>query len=223
MADGRTIEVKTCPTANGGWVGTFDDITERRRVEAEHAAATAEIHQQNILLDASLENMAHGLCVFDKDWRVIVRNRRYLELYGLGPDDAQSGTPLLELMRQSIDRGMHSAKSAERFFADFIKRVTIDREPVVHRRLTSGRLLAVRHEPMENGAWVGTYEDITERERAADELKEQHRRFDVALNNMAHGLAMFDSDMRVIVCNHRYVEMFGLSPEIVRAGATMRE
>ena len=86
------------------------------------------------------------------------------------------GTPLLEMMRQSIDRGMHTGKAtAEKFFADFIKRVTVDREPVVHRRLTSGRLLAVRHEPMENGGWVGTYEDITERERAAEELKEQHR------------------------------------------------
>ena len=76
---------------------------------------------------------------------------------------------------------------------------------------------------MENGGWVGTYEDITERERAADELKEQHRLFDVALNNMAHGLAMIDADMRLIVCNQRYVEMFGMSPDIVRPGATMRE
>src|SRR5206468_3766442 len=122
-----------------------------------------------------------------------------------------------------IDRGLHNAKSAEKFFADFIKRVTVDREPVVYRRLTSGRLLAVRHEPMENGGWVGTYEDITERERAADALKEQHRRFDVALNNMAHGLSMFDADMRIIVCNQRYVEMFGMSPDLVRPGATMRE
>ena len=31
--------------------------------------------------------MAHGLCVFDKDWRVVVRNRRYLEMYGLTPEE----------------------------------------------------------------------------------------------------------------------------------------
>ena len=40
---------------------------------------------------------------------------------------------------------------------------------------------------------------------------------------MAHGLGMFDADMRLIVCNQRYVEMFGMSPEVVRPGATMRE
>ena len=189
MADGRTIEVKTCPTANGGWVGTFDDITERRRVEAEHAVVTAEIHQQNILLDASLENMAHGLCVFDKDWRIIVRNRRYLELYGLGPDEAPPGTALIDLIRKSLNSGFYKTKaSAEEFFADFQRRIE-SKEPVLHRRLASGRLIAVRHQPLENGGWVGTYEDITERERAADELKEQHRLFNTALENMAHGCA----------------------------------
>ena len=217
LKDGRVIEATTRPTPDGGWVTAHEDVTERVGYEKV-------LREQNILFDAALENMSHGLCVFDKDWRVVVRNRRYLELYGLGPDDALPGTPLVDLMRQSIDRGMHTAKlSAEKFFADFIRRVTVDREPVVHRRLTNGKLLAVRHEPLENGGWVGTYEDITERERAADALKEQHRRFDVALNNMAHGLCMFDDDMRLIVCNKRYAEMFHLPPEIVRPGMPMRE
>ncbi len=216
LKDGRVIEQTSRPTPDGGWVSAHEDITERLGYEKV-------LREKNILLDATLDNMSHGLCVFDKDWRVIVRNRRYLDLYGLGPDDAQPGTPLIEMMRQSIDRGMHTAKSAEKFFSDFIKRVTVDREPVVHRRLTNGRLLAVRHEPMENGCWVGTYEDITERERAASELKEQHRRFDVALNNMAHGLSMFDADLRIIVCNQRYVDIFGMSAEVARPGANMRD
>ena len=93
---------------------------------------------------------------------------------------------------------------------------------MVHRRLASGRLVAVRHQPLENGGWVGTYEDITERERAADELKEQHRRFDVALNNMAHGLCMFDENWRLIVSNKRYAEMFNLPQDVVRPGMSIR-
>ena len=32
-----------------------------------------------------------ALCVFDKDWRVVVRNRRYLELYGLDPERRAAG------------------------------------------------------------------------------------------------------------------------------------
>ena len=81
--------------ANGGWVGTFEDITER-----EHAAE--ELSEQYRRFDAALENMAHGLCMFDKDWRVIVHNQRFLELYGLRPEAVQPGTPLVDLVRFSL-------------------------------------------------------------------------------------------------------------------------
>jgi diguanylate cyclase (GGDEF)-like protein len=46
---------------------------------------------------------------------------------------------------------------------------------------------------------------------------------DVALNNMSQGLIMFDSANRMVVCNLRYLEMYGLSPEIIRPGCTLRE
>ena len=75
LKDGRVIEATSRPTPDGGWVSAHEDVTERLRYEKA-------LREQNILFDAALENMAHGLCVFDKDWRVIVRNRRYLEMYG---------------------------------------------------------------------------------------------------------------------------------------------
>ena len=217
LKDGRVVEATSRPTPDGGWVSAHEDVTERIRYEEV-------LRERNMLLDASLENMAHGICVFDKDWRVIVRNRRYLEIYGLTPQDARPGTPAVDLVRHSLTTGVHrTEKNAEQFFEDFKQRVTVDKEPVLHRRLSNGRLIAVRHQPMENGGWVCTFEDITERERAADELKEQHRRFDEALNNMAHGLAMIDARMQLIVCNQRFIGMFGLSPAVVKPGATMRE
>jgi diguanylate cyclase (GGDEF)-like protein/PAS domain S-box-containing protein len=217
LKDGRVIEATSRPTPGGGWVSAHEDVTERLGYEKV-------LREQNILFDAALENMAHGICVFDKDWRVIVRNRRYLEIYGLTPEDARPGTPAIDLVRHSLTTGVHrSDKNAEQFFEDFKQRVTVDKEPVLHRRLSNGRLIALRHQPMENGGWVCTFEDITERERAADELKEQHRRFDEALNNMAHGLAMIDARMQLIVCNQRFIGMFGLSPAVVKPGATMRE
>ena len=217
LNNGHVVEATSRPTPDGGWVSAHEDVTERLDYEKM-------LREQNILLDAALENMAHGLCVFDKDWRVIVRNTRYLEMYGLRSDDAQPGTPLIDLIRESLARGIHTSKlSAEEFFADFQRRVTENSDVVLHRRLAGGRLVAVRHQPLENGCWVGTYEDITERERAADALKEQHRRFDIALNNMAHGLCMFDKDMRLIVSNKRYGEMFNLPEGFVRPGMSVRD
>jgi diguanylate cyclase (GGDEF)-like protein len=55
------------------------------------------------------------------------------------------------------------------------------------------------------------------------ELERANAKVDAALNNMSQGLVMFDSSARLIVCNHRYIELYGLSPEIVRPGCTLRE
>ncbi|MCC6780315.1 MAG: EAL domain-containing protein [Hyphomicrobiales bacterium] len=47
--------------------------------------------------------------------------------------------------------------------------------------------------------------------------------FDTALNNISQGLCMFDGSARLSVCNRRYLEMYLLSPEIVKPGCTLRE
>ena len=40
---------------------------------------------------------------------------------------------------------------------------------------------------------------------------------------MSHGLVMFDAQTRVVVCNERYLQIYGLSAEIVKPGCTLRE
>src|SRR5207253_6511444 len=43
------------------------------------------------------------------------------------------------------------------------------------------------------------------------------------LNNMSQGVLMFDSETRLIFCNQRYVELYGLSPEVVTPGCRLRD
>jgi diguanylate cyclase (GGDEF)-like protein/PAS domain S-box-containing protein len=50
-------------------------------------------------------------------------------------------------------------------------------------------------------------------------LRETNDRFDAALANMPTGLSMFDAEGRLMVWNERYVELYGMSPEVVRRGA----
>jgi len=58
-------------------------------------------------------------------------------------------------------------------------------------------------------------------------LSQQHRlekeRLDTAVNNIPQGLVVYDTLARVTVCNQRYIEMFGLSPDVVKPGCTMQE
>lgn len=43
------------------------------------------------------------------------------------------------------------------------------------------------------------------------------------LDNMSQGVLLFDSETRLIFCNRRYMEMYGLVPEIVRPGRYLRD
>ena len=54
------------------------------------------------------------------------------------------------------------------------------------------------------------------------ELAHLNRRLDVALNNMTHGLCMFDAEERLIVCNLVYSRMYHLPSELTTAGPNFR-
>jgi diguanylate cyclase (GGDEF)-like protein len=46
---------------------------------------------------------------------------------------------------------------------------------------------------------------------------------DTVVNNMSQGVLMFDSQARLVFCNQRYIEMYGLSSEVVTPGCALRD
>jgi diguanylate cyclase (GGDEF)-like protein len=51
----------------------------------------------------------------------------------------------------------------------------------------------------------------------------EKERLGTALNNMSQGLIMFDAAERIVVCNDLYIEMYGLSRQIVKPGYSFLE
>ena len=101
---------------------------------------------------------------------------------------------------------------------------------MLEQRLVDGRWIQIVEYRTSDGGTVGTRTDITELKRRetarielSDELRTQYSRFNAALNNMIQGLCMFDADQRLIVCNERYLQMYGFSPEVVKPGIRLRE
>ncbi len=54
-------------------------------------------------------------------------------------------------------------------------------------------------------------------------LRRQNARLTLALGNTPQGLCMWDSSGRLLVCNERYITMYGMSAKFVRPGRTIRE
>jgi len=67
-------------------------------------------------------------------------------------------------------------------------------------------------------------EELNQKLRQAQELEMQEKqRLNYAVSNIIQGLLLFDKTERLAVVNQRYIEMFGLSPEIVKPGCSFRD
>jgi diguanylate cyclase (GGDEF)-like protein len=51
----------------------------------------------------------------------------------------------------------------------------------------------------------------------------EKQRLDTAVNNMTQGLLFFDSSQRLVICNQRYIDMFGVSRDVIKPGCSFRE
>jgi len=67
-----------------------------------------------------------------------------------------------------------------------------------------------------------TRELLKGRKRFRQDISEKRLQLSAALNNMSQGLCMFDSTARLILCNDRYLQLYGLSHEGVKPGLTLR-
>ena len=66
--------------------------------------------------------------------------------------------------------------------------------------------------------------DVAERGRAVAEARlfEQRLQTETALANMSQGVLMFDAEARLVLCNRRYLEIYGLSKRVIRPGCSLR-
>jgi diguanylate cyclase (GGDEF)-like protein len=55
-----------------------------------------------------------------------------------------------------------------------------------------------------------------------DGHKEHSALLDTVLDNMSQGVLLFDTDARLVFCNQRYIDMYGLSPDVVVPGCGLR-
>jgi diguanylate cyclase (GGDEF)-like protein len=195
----------------------------------------AELAKQAERLQTALANMSQGLCMFDRDQRVVVANRRYAEMYGLGPDQIKPGTTLKEILEARIARGTYRGAEAQNLVRAGADSFHLEVKEILH--LADGRFISVVRKPMPDGGLVSTHEDITERQALHAQIEQQnallnereqllHERnlqLDAALNNISQGLSMFDGEQRLVVCNEPYMKMYGLTSEQAKPGTTLRE
>jgi signal transduction histidine kinase len=206
LTDGRWILIAEKRTNDGGIVGTRSDITEIKLREIEMLRISQQLHARSLQFDTALSNMVQGLCMFDKDQKLIVVNKRYLEIYGFSPDVVKSGITLRELMQYSVSLGNYTAEEAERALAERNDPTQLSRRSVIKQRLKDGRVIAVLNEPMSDGGTIATYQDITENERNATMMLQYTEKLEHSNRELADFAYVASHDLQEPL---RKIEAFG--------------
>jgi diguanylate cyclase (GGDEF)-like protein len=144
-----------------------------RRLELSELSLAAEKNEARTAhsqLDSALSNIPHGVCFFDAEQRLIVSNRRYLEIYGLAPEAVRPGMALAKI----ADLSWVASRISNYERAEYLTSLLAMARAVEPRQLVlefgSGRTISIQSQPMPDGGWVATHEDITERRRAEDRI-----------------------------------------------------
>jgi signal transduction histidine kinase/DNA-binding response OmpR family regulator len=159
-----------------------------------------ELEQTNRRFDIALSNMPNGLCMWDKQQRLVISNNRYRDMYGLTAEEVRPGISLREILLTHVAKGETSE-----FDVDEYIKVVISQTAQTHV-MADGRTIAMRRQPMPDGGWIATHEDVTEQKRAEALLR-------TTLDTMDQGLIALNREGKSFLMNARVLDLLGLPPE----------
>jgi diguanylate cyclase (GGDEF)-like protein/PAS domain S-box-containing protein len=184
-----------------------------KRINRQNREQKQRLELQKQQLDTALNNMTQGLVLYDGDKRLVLCNQRFIDMFGLSPDIVKPGTPSIDIMRHRHATGSFDG-DPEAFHDEIQRRVA---EGVVTTSIVSsknGRTFQIVNQPLPQGGWVATMEDVTERQRLERERDRNYAFLSEILDHIPSQITVKDArDRRYLLANRVAAEQFGVARE----------
>ncbi|MBN8994042.1 MAG: EAL domain-containing protein [Rhizobiales bacterium] len=140
-----------------------------RQTLLDAVIATRDMTMLAMRFDTALNNMPHGLAMFDSEGRLVVANNRLIELFDLPKGLDVNGMTARELLTHSVGAGQAPHLDVEHFISDFEAHLA-GVMGSIFVEIRDGQTLALTRQRMENGGSVVIAEDITDRRKAEERI-----------------------------------------------------
>jgi diguanylate cyclase (GGDEF)-like protein len=136
---------------------------------SELRAREEDLQAQNMRFDIAINNMTQGLLLFDSSQRLIVCNQRFIEMYELSPHVVIPGCSFRDLVVHRKEAGSFKG-DVDAYCSSVLCNVGLGN--ITHNIIETvdGRSIQIVSQPLADGGWVATHEDITERKRAEERI-----------------------------------------------------
>jgi diguanylate cyclase (GGDEF)-like protein/PAS domain S-box-containing protein len=186
-----------------------------REINRQNRQARQRLKAERQRLDTALNNMIQGLVQYDAAGRIVTVNRRYLDMFRLSTEIVKPGCHFRDLMRHRQEQGFFD-DDVDEFCSSVMNNIAQGR---VDRRLTGcadGRWFSAISTPLEQGGWITTIEDITERCRLEQERDRNYAFLREIIDHIPSQITVKDAhDRRYLLVNRVAEEQFGIPRDLI--------
>ncbi|WP_296519213.1 EAL domain-containing protein [Rhodopseudomonas sp.] len=140
-----------------------------RQMTRQHESSQARLSLQKQRLDTAVNNMTQGLLLFDSSARLVVCNQHFIDMFGLSPEIVKPGCSFRDLIAHRQETGSFRG-DVDEYCADFLRKVARDKFVQTVVEPPDGRAIRMVRRTLDDGGWVTTLEDITERRRTEERI-----------------------------------------------------
>ncbi|MGL6061365.1 MAG: bifunctional diguanylate cyclase/phosphodiesterase [Bradyrhizobium sp.] len=184
-----------------------------RQINTQNREAQQRLKSQKQQLDTALNNMTQGLVLYGGDERLVLCNHRFIDMFGLSPDVVKPGAHARDVMHHRFSTGSFEGEADE--FYEWIQRSIANGEvtrTIAHS--AEGRWFQIVNQPLPQGGWVATIEDITERQRIEQERDRNYAFLSQILDHIPSQITVKDArDRRYLLANRVAARQFGVPRE----------
>ena len=112
-----------------------------------------------LLLDAALENIPYGFCVWSSEFKLVMWNRHYLDIYSFPADRIAKDMSLEDVVKLSGELGNHPNQTPQEFLLAYKKELRNNRGGLRYKSrelLAGGRTIETAHVFSPGLGWVDT-------------------------------------------------------------------
>ncbi|HVQ69972.1 MAG TPA: EAL domain-containing protein [Bradyrhizobium sp.] len=138
-----------------------------RKLSHQHRASKQRLSLEKQRLDTAVNNMTQGLLLFDTKQQLVICNKRYLDMYGLSAEVVKPGCSFRDVIAHRKETGSFVG-DIDHYIEEVLGDITRRNAMIIST--PDGRSIQIVNEPVPDGGWLATHEDITERRRAEERI-----------------------------------------------------
>lgn len=158
------------------------------------------------MLSASFDNISSGISVIDENLRLMAWNQHYENMFSYPEGMLHIGFHVADIMRFNGQRGLLGDGDVEELIRKRLSYMTLGNAYRVVRYHQDDVVIEIKGQPLPNGGYVTTYDDITEFIQVQKNLEEANANLEQRVNERTEKIEEVNTDLMNEIKQRIHVE-----------------